>query len=138
MPKKTAGNFFSLSSLFESVFFGFGIGIIACTFYNLDTIRMMTGDLPFRILSLFTATVSCLTGVWMTIDNLDINQQNSRCYYCGKKIWNFQKRIIVKWPEFTEYSRVEQSISKGMHTACHKTAAEKFRIPDPRFSSWKI
>lgn len=56
------------------------------------------------------------------------------CYYCQKKITNFCNRIVVKWPEKTEYSGKEAWVCEQMHLSCHRTAEEKFKIPDPKFA----
>ncbi len=64
--------------------------------------------------------------------------EDNPCYYCKKKITNINKRIIVEWPEQTKYYDKETVIREAMHLKCHKKAENKFRIPDPKFSSVEI
>jgi hypothetical protein len=138
MPEKKVSNFFSWSAMFGAFFLISGIGMAIATFYDPDTIKMVTKHLPFHIFILIFSWALCAVGIWMALDDWQLGETTGRCYYCKEKIWNFQARVIVTWPEFTEYSKVEKNISKGMHCKCHKEAAEKFRIPDPRFSSLEI
>jgi hypothetical protein len=85
-----------------------------------------TGTLLFLILGLFTI----IFDTYYYDGNL--------CHYCKKPVYNYHKRIIVTWKEFTCFSGTNVELKAALHKSCHENADQKFVIPVPGLRDTKF
>lgn len=115
----------------DFIFF-LSIFVISATSFAISVILWKDNPSYWLYVVLSTVMLVCSFALFMA------GTEKDRCHYCSNKIYYFQRRIVAEWPELTENSRTEVVVGKYMHHRCHAAAADKLKIPNPKFSSFEI
>lgn len=125
-------------TLFGIIFFILGIiaSAVAINFlFKERTIDII--DIIFSCTIVLTCLMAIGVGVGLVLF-FPLKCGSDTCYYCGKRIYNYHKRIAVEWDELTKYSGETKILFKAFHKRCHIEAKEKFRIPNPQYKDIEI
>src|SRR3989338_832570 len=76
-------------------------------------------------------------GGWAVWD-ITLSDTRRTCHYCEQKIYQYQKRLLISWVEFTEHSQKAVRVQAYMHAVCHKNADVKFKVPVPQYADMQF